>query len=75
MKTDKEQSFSLTRLSLGSQDVSQVRAAPGEEEVESSVRKTENKVVQDPRLSVEDRPVKDTGDLAGESRASVDTDR
>ncbi|XP_007096344.2 polymeric immunoglobulin receptor [Panthera tigris] len=58
----------------GSQDVSQVRAAPGEEEVESSVRKTENKVVQDPRLSVEDRPVKDTGDLAGESRASVDTD-
>ncbi|XP_073740591.1 polymeric immunoglobulin receptor isoform X2 [Callorhinus ursinus] len=54
----------------GSQDVSQVDAAPGEE---SSVREVESKVVQNPRFFVVDDPVKDTGDPADGSRASADT--
>lgn len=56
----------------GSQDVSQVNAAPGEEAVESNVRKVESKVVQNPRLSVDNVAV-ETGDAAGGNRASVDT--
>lgn len=56
----------------GSQDVSQVNAAPGEEAVESNVRKVESKVVQNPRLLVDNVAV-ETGDAAGGNRASVDT--
>ncbi|XP_045697321.1 polymeric immunoglobulin receptor [Phyllostomus hastatus] len=57
----------------GSQDVSQVNAAPGEEVVEQGVRQIENKVAQDPRGFAEGVVVvEDTGDLDGGSRASAD---
>ncbi|XP_035871867.1 polymeric immunoglobulin receptor isoform X2 [Phyllostomus discolor] len=57
----------------GSQDVSQVNAAPGEEVVEQGVRQIENKVAQDPRGFAEGVVVvEDTGDPDGGSRASAD---
>ncbi|XP_047561367.1 polymeric immunoglobulin receptor [Lutra lutra] len=56
----------------GSQDISQVDSAPGEEVVESSVREVESKVIQNPRLFVDDKTVKDVGDPADGSKGSVD---
>ncbi|XP_044123462.1 polymeric immunoglobulin receptor [Neovison vison] len=55
-----------------SQDISQVDSAPGEEVVESSVREVESKVIQNPRLFVDDKTVKDVGDPADGSRGSAD---
>lgn len=57
-----------------SQDVSQVDAAPGGEAIEPRVRKVENKVVQDPRLLVEDSAI-DTGDPAQGGKAPADSGR
>lgn len=57
-----------------SQDVSQVDAAPGGEAIEPRVRKVENKVVQDPRLFVEDSAI-DTGDPAQGGKAPADPGR
>ncbi|XP_039737649.1 polymeric immunoglobulin receptor isoform X2 [Pteropus medius] len=54
-----------------SQDVSQVDAAPGGKVIEPRVRKIENKVVQDPKLFVEDSEI-DTGDSAHGRKAPAD---
>lgn len=62
-------------LSPGSQDTSQVNAAPGEEAIEPRARETENKVIQGPSLFAEERAVKDTGDPAGGSGAPADPGR
>ncbi|XP_032734063.1 polymeric immunoglobulin receptor [Lontra canadensis] len=59
----------------GSQDISQVDSAPGEEVVESSVREVESKVIQNPRLFVDDKTVKDVVDPADGSKVSVDASR
>ncbi|KAM5294160.1 polymeric immunoglobulin receptor isoform 1-T2 [Glossophaga mutica] len=57
----------------GSQGVSQVNAAPGEEVIEQGVREIENKVAQDPRVFAEGVVVvKDPGDPDDGSRASED---
>lgn len=50
-------------------------SAPGEEVVESSVREVESKVIQNPRLFVDDKTVKDVGDPADGSRGSADASR
>nr|NP_001271468.1 polymeric immunoglobulin receptor precursor [Equus caballus]ACX69975.1 polymeric immunoglobulin receptor [Equus caballus] len=55
----------------GSGALSSVRAAAAEDEIETSVRKVESEVVQDPRLSV-DTQEKDPEDAAGGSIASAD---
>lgn len=57
-----------------SQDVSAVDAASGGKVIEPRVRKVENKVVQDPRLFVEDS-VEDTGDSVHGRKASANSDR
>ncbi|KAI5766301.1 PIGR protein [Gulo gulo luscus] len=56
----------------GSQDISQVASASGEEVVESSVREVESKVIQNPRFFVDDKTVKDVGDPADGSKGSAD---
>ena len=50
-------------------------SASGEEVVESSVREVESKVIQNPRVFVNEQTVKDAGDGADGSRASADTSR
>lgn len=51
-----------------------MRAAAAEDVIETSVRKVDSKVVQDPRLFV-DTQAKDPEDAAGGSIASADPSR